>query len=239
MIQTLRMDSRGVLDDKTVTLKTGGKQRGHSLKGIARLVAMHAASVREATTPHVWVCEDHMKSGAASAVKQGAVVPLFVSKDQYLLLWGAGVEDSEDEAIVEGYSTTPLASAYMLLERHFARELDATSDTPQTEDGWWRGGAMQKLSNAMAKRCDMADRALREQTSSRLLCKVPLMYVYDFCSCDTPFDDLLFVRDAGRPPLRKLADDEFKEVYGVTRRLEFAARRVVRETTTDWWSCVY
>ena len=46
MIQTLRMDSRGVLDDKTVTLKTGGKQRGRSLKGIARLVAMHAASVR-------------------------------------------------------------------------------------------------------------------------------------------------------------------------------------------------
>ena len=90
MIQTLRMDSCGVLDDKTVTLKTGGKQRGRSLKGIARLVAMHAASVREATTPHVWVCEDHMKSGAASAVKQGAVVPLFVSKDQYLLLWGAG-----------------------------------------------------------------------------------------------------------------------------------------------------
>ena len=128
MIQTLRMDSRGVLDDKTVTLKTGGKQRGHSLKGIARLVAMHAASVREATTSHVWVCEDRMKSGAASAVKQGAVVPLFVSKDQYLLLWGAGVDDSEDEAIVECYSTTPLASAYMLLERHFARELDATSD---------------------------------------------------------------------------------------------------------------
>ena len=98
---------------------------------------------------------------------------------------------------------------------------------------------MQKLSKAMATRCDMADRALREQTSSRLLCKVPLMYVYDFCSCDTPFDDLLFVHDAGRPPLRKLGDDEFLEVYGVTRRLEFAARRVVRESTTDWWSCVY
>ena len=98
---------------------------------------------------------------------------------------------------------------------------------------------MQQLSYAMAKRCDMADRAMREQTSSRLICEVPLMCVYDFCSCDTPVDELLFVRDDGRPPLRKLSDDEFKEVYGVTRRLEFVARRVVRKTTIDRWSCVY
>jgi len=236
-IQTLAANARGVFEEKSLTVNTAGRQRAESVRGIARLVVMHSCNVREAAQPEVWYCGQHMKCGATEAIKTGAVCPLVLSEGKYLLLWGAGVEELDD-ADIEGYSTTPLASAYDLLNREFAREMETSDDTPHTDDAWWKGGVMEKLPRAMHGRCGMAGRALREHATSRLLCKKPLLYVYDFCLCTTAFDDLPFVRDAGRPPLRALEGGEFKEAYGVSRRLEFA-RRVFRRSHSDWWTSIY
>ncbi len=198
---------------------------------------MHCCTVRAASQPEVWYCGQHMKCGATEASKQGAVCPIVMSDGKYLLFWGTGVDELE-ESDIESYSTTPLASAYELLNWEFARELDTTSDALQTDDAWWRGGAMKRLPRAMTSRCELAGRALREQITSRLLCNKPLLYVYDFCSCASTFDDLTFVRDAGVPPLRRLEDSEFKEAYGVSRRLEFA-RRAFRRSSNVWWTSIY
>ena len=78
---------------------------------------------------------------------------------------------------------------------------------------------------------------LRATLISRMAMRKKLLYVYDFCTCHTEFDNLRFVLNAARPPLK--ADlKHFKSVYGLPATLEFS-RRVRAPYTCDWWATVY
>ena len=78
---------------------------------------------------------------------------------------------------------------------------------------------------------------LRATLISRLATSKKLLYVYDFCTCHTEFDNLRFVLDAARPPLK--ADlKSFKSVYGLPATMEFS-RRVRAPYSCDWWASVY
>ena len=66
-----------------------------------------------------------------------------------------------------------------------------------------------------------------------------LQFVYDVCTVDTPFVDLKFVIDAGRPPLQGLDDDCFESAYGLSRSLRYRANELRARDISDMWASVY
>ena len=239
-IQTEHTSRGGRRELETANMNVGYTQQGTPVKGIQRLIVLdRCPSVTIADIPQVWSCGERKVRGATHAGITGCVVPLVTGPNRYVLLWGAGSEDEGSSGTDdEGYSETPLASAYRLLALQFERELTISGgDGPCDE--MWKGGAMQKLASAMHSRCGTAVRAARDDTSARLASNKPILYVYDFCSCTTTFDELAFVNDAGRAPLdARYNDDEFKAAYGLTRKLCFT-RRTLRRCPTDWWGATY
>ena len=95
---------------------------------------------------------------------------------------------------------------------------------------------MQKLSSADRVK---SINILRENISTRVIAKKPLMYVYDFMCCDSAFEDLRYVLDAAKSPLQMLDDERFKAVYGLDRRLEFRQRKPRPQASSDWWTDIY
>ena len=239
-IQTQQTSVCGKLELETCDLTVGYTQQGTPVRGIQRLIVFdHWQCVSSAETPHAWCCSLRKMCGATHAGMTGAVVPLVTGPQSIGLIWCAGFEnEGTADTVDEGYSETPLASAYRLLALQFERELTISGgDGPCDE--MWKGGAMQKLASAMHSRCGTAVRAARDDTSARLASNKPILYVYDFCSCTTAFDELAFVNDAGRAPLdARCSDGEFKAAYGLTRKLCFT-RRTLRRCPTDWWGATY
>ena len=66
-----------------------------------------------------------------------------------------------------------------------------------------------------------------------------LHFVYDVCRVDAKFDNLAFVRDAGRHPLRELDMDNFESFYGIPRTLQFKASEPRARDVSDLWASVY
>ena len=99
---------------------------------------------------------------------------------------------------------------------------------------------MCRLASSMLRRgIKKASFAANEDQASRLHSKRPLLFVYDFCQCDSNFETLGFVRDAGRAPLKNLAAAEFEECYGLPRALSFALRAHRSPAKVNWWQDVY
>ena len=63
----------------------------------------------------------------------------------------------------------------------------------------------------------------------------PLAFVFDCADCTTSFDDLKYIHDAAREPLRLLPDDAFEKLYKLPRKLSFAVRAERTETRLNWW----
>ena len=235
-IHTQQHNARGVLESTRTKFNVGSTQKGKSLRGFARLVVMAMNNkVQQARSPKVYFCQKHQRVAATHASTTGAVCPLLCDDGNYLLLYGAGVDDFCQDC-GEGESETPLASIYLLLEEHFAREIQSTSEVSQTNDGWWEGGPMQKLSNANWHASLMT---LRDNVSSRLNANQKLLYVYDFIRCDATYNQLRFVLNAGRPPLEEHDDTDFQNIYGIPRILQFQDHQPRSALPSNWWAAVY
>ena len=103
----------------------------------------------------------------------------------------------------------------------------------------WKSGVMLQHISAAHSHFGTAACAAHDGTALRLASNKRILYVYDFCSCTTAFEELAFVNDAGRPPLdAKGNDEEFKAAYGLARKLSFTRRAACRHTS-DWWGAVY
>ena len=125
----------------------GSHQRASSVRGFQRLVVLSTVdtNVQSADLPEISFCDAHKKCTAVPCSITGAVCPVACEKGEYLLLFDTSAEESEDDVDEEGYSETPLACVYKLLERRFNRDLLGQSETPQQDgDGRWTGGALQK-----------------------------------------------------------------------------------------------
>ena len=143
---------------------------------------------------------------ARNRIRPHADSRALLAGDYHLLRGEAGVEEDCDN-----YSRTPGALVSMLLEQW--------SSGGDEEGEWLCGGAM--------PRCPVK-RIKDLSCNNDKLC-----FVYDFCTCDTPFDELEFVVDAGRADGIDAA--AFLCAHGLGRTLEFseAGKRVRRPT--DWW----
>jgi hypothetical protein len=232
-IQTKHPDGSGV---QNVNVEVGAVQRGQAILGFARLVIMDRKIANHVQLPRTSFCPHHLKTFAKHSSATGTCIPIVVDSGHYMLLWGAGKDDKETQSDDddEYYTETPLASAYTLLEKHFNRELEANT---HEED---EGGIMEKLSGGMTRpSCQRVQTTLHNTTASRLMRKSHLLYVYDFLPCDGSFEDLKFVRNAGRHPLKIMSGEDFKKAYGIHRELRFVSRARSLISTTDWWSVVY
>ncbi|MBJ77123.1 MAG: hypothetical protein CMJ98_08925, partial [Planctomycetes bacterium] len=230
---------------ETAQLKVSATQQGTSMRNLQRLVVLDSTKVRVAETPERMFCENHRRSSAEDARISGACVPVGGgSRGAYTLLWGAALEAETVESGTddEGYEQSPLACVYSLLDKHFQHELETSDETPQNDDGMWVGGAMQRLASAMAHRdpCSVVIQLASEHQACRIQSSEPLLFVYDFCKCDSPFESLRFVRDAGRPPLKpSLNDEQFAEVYGLPAKLMFEPRKFREPVVMNWWEGLY
>ena len=66
-----------------------------------------------------------------------------------------------------------------------------------------------------------------------------LRFVYGVCGTTASFDDLQHILDAGHAPPEDLGDAEFRQAYGLNRRLCFENAAPRARNTSDWWSAVY
>ena len=62
--------------------------------------------------------------------------------------------------------------------------------------------------------------------------------VYDFICCDSQYEKLHFVINAGRSPLEESDADRFKEKYGLDKVLRFRPHNARVASPADWWAAV-
>jgi len=230
---------------ETAKLNVNATQNGSSVRNMARLVVLGSKNgVRAVETPELQFCDHCNLHSAEDARMSGACVPVGGgSRGKYMLLWGASIQEIEESDMDnKEYEQTPLAHAYALLDKHFRHELETSDETPQNDDAMWIGGAMYRLAGAMAKRdpCSVATQLATEHQACRINSSESLLFVYDFCMCNSLFESLRFVRNAGRPPLKTNLDDEhFMKIYGLQAKLSFEPHRLHEPVTMDWWEDVY
>ena len=162
------------------------------------------------------------------------VCPLVTGRGRFLLLWGAGAVDDDDDELTEFYDRTPLAAVYGILAKAFERGL-RTADEPGAPE--LPGGWVYAVGNAKTYR--QAATALYEETTARLGTNQKLRFVYDLATCDTPFANLEYLHDAMRRPTEQLSDEGFSALYGIPRRLAFRPSAVRLPYRSDWWASVY
>ena len=130
-----RMQVRG----KTIP-KVDAIQRATVVRGVERLLTQSDRNcfLRHVDVPCVWLCPEHGCLNAEDARKSGACVAVSTGvRDAFLLLWGAGDDESDTEGSQDedstGYQTAPLACVYQLLEQHLA------IDNSQGDDAYFAG----------------------------------------------------------------------------------------------------
>ena len=226
-------------------VRVSSTQKGTSMQGIARLIALDSAkTVLPVNTPALMVCREHKKVSADDARDTGACVPVCAGRrGEYILLWGAHLPcpDSDDDESEDGlYMQTLLAMVYSLLDRHFRQECN---ESPRNEDAMWTGGVMQRLAKAMRSSDPtvFAFELASDHQASRIWSQRHILFVYDFCTCVTPFESLSFVRDAARSPLdSSLSEDDFFKKYGLPSKLTFEKRSLEEHSATNnCWQGVY
>ena len=238
-IQARRISREGCVKLEKVNVDVGFTQPAKPVTGVRRLAVLDLCpQVKMAGMPHIWRCGERQLCGAAHAGITGDVVPISAGSHKYVLLWGAGTdEESISDPGDDGYSETPLASVYRLLSAHFERELHASN--PQRDESM-NGGVLEQLAGGVHRSCSDTERIVRSDMAMQLTTTGRVIYVYDFCSCETHFKDLKFVNDAARNPLaKKRTDGEFKATYGIERKLTFKERECRSARARDWWSELY
>ena len=88
-------------------------------------------------------------------------------------------------------------------------------------------------------RAILASGTLRGNLKAKVMSNSYLMYVYDFANCETNFDELQYINDAARGPMRQTSDEQYRNVYGLSRKLCFARASMRHNIKSDWWSSVY
>ena len=166
-------------------VKPTAVRRCSSIRGFERTVVLKYAKVQRVT---------------AAEIENGFVRPVLTQGGKYTTLF-YGLDEREEDGDGENYSTSPIATVRLLLQQLFDSRLQGSSETPQSEFEWWTGGAMQKFAKQPIKD---ASRTAWSSMQADLRNGAALHFVYDVCKVDTPFDDLKFVLDAGRHPLREL-----------------------------------
>ncbi len=229
----------------TVKVNARTCQHATSVRGLARLIVFDRGLARVVNTPQRWLCERHSKIVCESTMLTGACVPISKGcSGEYLLLWGVhepvpkDVTDGKAAAECDGgdqyYDTTPLANIYAVLDK--ASRQDALAD-PTPDDGWWRGGVMQRIASTMKRDTLEATKVALETHVARASTGNPLHFVWDMVSTDAKFGCLKYVLDAARPPLCDRPD--FEKVNGLPRRLRFEARKKRTPTEMDVFEGVY
>lgn len=226
-----------------VTIKVGALQHGRAVRNMHRLVVLDRKDVYVA---HV----GRPPKGRGSTAKATRCTPVKGSQDGFTLLWHTddkhleGKESAEEiEDGSEDYDPAPLAFVERLLEKRFQNELELSSEgCGERGEAWLTGGGMRRLTDAMSKQhISCAYKLVSDTQASRLHSQVPLLFVYDFVTCEASFDKLRFVRDAGRLPLTSvLCEKHFMDIFGLPRKLSFDVQHnYASRSPIKWWEGVY
>ena len=164
-------------------------------------------------------------------------VPVNVSKQGLTLVWASQAtrqphQDTPEDS--EEYSCTPLESVAALLADIIAR--DMADPIHADEFAWWLGGVVPKCSTKPIYR---AIEAVDANVRQRLRHGNHMHFVYDLVPATTPLTSLRFVLDAGRPPLRSVAEEPFQEAYGLDKTLMFKNAKPKEVKPSDLWSTLY
>ena len=232
----------------------GGVLYASSIRGFARLVVLATPEVKvsEKEAPELCWCANHRKATAVPNSETGAVSLVSGLDGQYLVLCDAAAVETK-EIIHEdaNYTESPLAAIYSLIEAKLNHDILDQRETAQADtDGWWTGGAMQRIGSSMARRHGQKARSLADETiETRLNQNEPLSFVYDFVTCKAPFQALVHCLDAARviaPPEPRTptdnaqADEErFRDNFGIYRQLSFRTFTERKCSPGDWWESVY
>ena len=166
-------------------------------------------------------------------------IPVNVSKRGLTLVWSpqATLQPQQHlpEEEPEEYSCTPLESVAALLADINAQNM---ADHPMDagELAWWLGGVVPKRSTKPIYR---AIEAVDANVRQRLRHGNHVHFVYDLVPATTPLTGLRFVLDAGRQPLRGVAEEPFQEAYGLARTLTFKNAEQREVKPSDLWSTLY
>ena len=160
-------------------------------------------------------------------------IPINVNKRGLTLLWSSQstqnlYEDSEE------YSCTPLETVETLLADIATRSIGDPMET--NEFAWWLGGVVPKGS---MKPIFRALEAVDANVRRRLRHKTHVHFIYDVVPMSTQLKDLRFVLDAGRQPLQSVADEAFREAYGLDKTLTFKNAVPRERKPSDLWSTLY
>ena len=164
-------------------------------------------------------------------------VPVNVSKQGLTLVWASQATRQPDQDIPEDseeYSCTPLESVAALLADINARDMADPMDAD--EFAWWLGGVVPRCSTKPIYR---AIEAVDANVRQRLRHGNHMHFVYDLVPATTPLTGLRFVLDAGRPPLRGVAEEAFQEAYGLDKTLMFKNAKPKEVKPSDLWSTLY
>jgi len=219
------------------SVTSASKQDCSLITGPPRLVVLDNCTPRPVVFPSIRFDKERCQMEAHSA--NGTVVCNNTGRCSYELLWGARVVDSDTDSdsddiaeTLEGYTATPSAAVFNMLQKRFEETLDA--------DAHWEGGVLMKAQKAFAKKPRTAASVLDRDFYTRQSQNKPILLVYDFAQENTSFKNLTFVHDAARPPLGVLDDDAFAKSYQLKRRLAFQEGSVLREAApTDLWTQIY
>ena len=166
-------------------------------------------------------------------------VPVNVSKQGLTLVWASQATRQPQQHLPEEdpeeYSCTPLESVAALLADINARY---TGGDPMETDEfhWWLGGVVPKGSTKPIYR---AIEAVDANVRLRLRHGSHVHFVYDLVPMTTALRDLRFVLDAGKQPLRNVADEVFRETYGLDKTLTFKSAEPREAKPSDIWSTLY
>ena len=168
-------------------------------------------------------------------------IPVNVSKRGLTLVWSpqATLQPQQHlpEEDAEEYSCTPLESVAALLADINARDMADMADPMDADEfAWWLGGVVPRCSTKPIYR---AIEAVDANVRQRLRHGNHVHFVYDLVPATTPLTGLRFVLDAGRQPLRGVAEEPFQEAYGLARTLTFKIAEQREVKPSDLWSTLY
>ena len=224
-----------------IRIKARFCQHACAVTGLTRLIVLDRGLARSVRSPETWKCERHSKLFCEGAFLTGACCAP-ISKGtpgEYWICWG--VHDthpppSNDGEVEGGYEATPLAQIHMMLDKLHAQ--DALADTT-SEEGWFRGGVMQRISCSMKRDTLDATRVALTAHQARAAKGNHLHFVWDVVSTEAAFDSLRYTLDAARPPLCDRPDDFFTKAYGMPRRLSFTPQQKRVPLEADMFEGIY
>ena len=160
-------------------------------------------------------------------------IPVNMSKKGLSLLWPAQATQNPQEDLTE-YSCTPLESVTALLEDIYTRDTESPPHIDEFDR--WIGGVVPKLASKPVYR---AIEAVDVNIRQRLRYGNHVHFVYDLVPTSSSLQDLKFVLNAARPPLRGIRDLEFQDIYGLSKTLKFKNAEPREIAPSDIWSILY